>query len=157
MSGGGTRRPVVPAAVLMCFFKFRSSKCFAWLDLHALKLYYFMGRAVRHLAAADHDSDVTRTAISMTPVGFESKIAAYFRFQTDVTIVISRRPEVTVECKAVPGNYVPSREINRSVTARMSALSSYIQVSALSLSERGRCHQVSRRMQAFCAVNLPPC
>jgi len=46
----------------------------------------------------------------MTPVGFESMIAVYFRLQTDVTlsaaIVISRRPEMTVECEAVTGNYV---------------------------------------------------
>jgi hypothetical protein len=72
------------------------------------------GRAVRHLAAdrltGDHDSDVTFIPISVTPLGFESMTAAYFRLQTDVTlsaaIVTSRRPEVTVECKAVLGNYV---------------------------------------------------
>jgi hypothetical protein len=102
------------AAVQMCFFKLISCKCFGLLDLQALKLYCCKGRAVRHLAAdrltRDHDSDVTFTPTSMTPVGFESMIAAYFRLQTDVTlsaaIVISRRPEVTVEYKAVPGNYV---------------------------------------------------
>jgi len=44
----------------------------------------------------------------MTPVGFESMVAAYLRLQTDVTlsraIVISWKPEVTVECTVVPGN-----------------------------------------------------
>jgi hypothetical protein len=100
--------------VQMCFFKLVSSKCSGLLDLQALKLYYCRGRAVRHLAAdrltGDNDNDVIFTPISMTPVGFESMIVAYFRLQTDVTlsapIVIRRRPEVTVECKAVPGNYV---------------------------------------------------
>jgi len=114
-SGGRTDgQSVVPAAVQMCFCKLVSSKCSGLLDLQALKLYYCRGRAVRHLAAnrltGDPDSDVTFTLISMTPMGFESMIAAYFRLQTDVTlstaIVISRRPEVTVECTAVPGNYV---------------------------------------------------
>jgi len=114
-SGGGTEgQSVVPAAVQMCFFKLVSSKCSGLLDLQALKLYYRRWRAVRHLAAdrltGDHDSDVTFTPISMTPMGFESMVAAYLRLQTDVTlsatIVISWRPEVTVECTVVPGNYV---------------------------------------------------
>jgi hypothetical protein len=98
----------------MCFSKLVSSKCSGLLDLRALKLYYCKGRTVRHLAAnrltGDPDSDVTFTLISITPMGFETMIAAYVRLQTDVTlsaaIVISRRPEVTVECTAVPRNYV---------------------------------------------------
>jgi len=66
---------------------------------------------------------VTFTAISV--------IAAYFRLQTDVTlsaaIVISRRPEVTMECTAVSENYVLrnsrtgvsalSRQVSRNVPA----------------------------------------
>jgi hypothetical protein len=110
-SGGGTEGQ---SAVQMCFFKLVSSKCSGLLDLQALKPYCRKGRAVRHLApdrlTGDHDSDVTFTPIPMTPVGFESMVAAYMRLQTDVTlsaaIVISCRPEVTVECTVVPGNYV---------------------------------------------------
>jgi hypothetical protein len=96
------------------------------------------------------DSDVTFTPISMTPVGFESMIATYFRLQTDVTlstaVVISRRPEMTGECKAVPGNYV----IWNSQTGV-----SCSECPLYHVSEHGRCHEMSRRMQAFCVVKLP--